>query len=173
MTFLESLLAPALVVALFLGPLTLLLSLVFLWKRFVRNRNRRSPLTTDLLRTPGFGLQDRIEELGHDIAGTVMGITWVPLTLFAIYQLQPENKLTALLFVIIAVGVVIHETVTVIRQAEKRQKYREALAGELATAQLLEPIVAYGGRILHDIQAPGFNIDHVVVAPGGVFAIET
>jgi hypothetical protein len=26
---------------------------------------------------------------------------------------------------------------------------------------------------LHDIQAPGFNIDHVVIAPGGVFAIET
>jgi Nuclease-related domain len=27
--------------------------------------------------------------------------------------------------------------------------------------------------LLHDIQAPGFNIDHVVVSPGGVFAVET
>ncbi|WP_408648087.1 nuclease-related domain-containing protein [Thiocapsa bogorovii] len=34
-------------------------------------------------------------------------------------------------------------------------------------------MIAGGGRVLHDIQAPGFNIDHVVVAPGGVFAVET
>ena len=59
------------------------------------------------------------------------------------------------------------------RRVEERQKYREALAGELATAQLLEPIVGHGGRLLHDVQGPGFNIDHVVDSGGGVFAVET
>jgi len=54
-----------------------------------------------------------------------------------------------------------------------RKKYREARAGELATAQLLEPVIAGGGRVFHDMQADGFNIDHVAVAPGGIFAVET
>ncbi len=61
----------------------------------------------------------------------------------------------------------------VIKLVRKRQKYMEGRDGELATAQLLEPLVARGGRVLHDLQARGFNIDHVVVAPGGVFAVET
>ena len=60
-----------------------------------------------------------------------------------------------------------------IRIVHKRQKYREALDGELATAQCLESVIAGGAKVFHDIQADGFNIDHVVVAPGGVFAVET
>jgi hypothetical protein len=60
-----------------------------------------------------------------------------------------------------------------IRIVHKRQKYREALDGELATAQCLESVIAGGARVFHDVQADGFNIDHVVVAPGGVFAVET
>ena len=60
-----------------------------------------------------------------------------------------------------------------IRLARQIRCCREGRDGEWATAQLLEPILAGGGRVLHDIQAPGFNIDHVVIAPGGVFAIET
>ncbi|GJM24502.1 MAG: hypothetical protein DHS20C16_09170 [Phycisphaerae bacterium] len=30
-----------------------------------------------------------------------------------------------------------------------------------------------GYRVYHDIQCDGFNIDHVLIGPGGVFVIET
>jgi len=37
--------------------------IVLAWKRWFRNRNRRSPLTSELLRPPGFGLQEKIDEM--------------------------------------------------------------------------------------------------------------
>lgn len=181
MFFLESLLAPALVVLMVVSPLFVVLGLLLFWKRFVRNRNRRSPLTSELLRTPGYGVQDRIDELTHDISGDVMMVTWLPLLGFGMHQMQTlalADKNVNM--VVVAVGIVvavvageIYQIIVLMRRVKERQKYREALAGEVATAQLLEPVIAGGGRVLHDVQAKGFNIDHVVVAPGGIFAVET
>lgn len=45
--------------------------------------------------------------------------------------------------------------------------------GELKMAEVLEELSGEGYRVFHDIVRDGFNIDHVVVGPGGVFAIET
>lgn len=177
LTFLESLQAPALVGAMVLMPMAIAAALLFLWKRFARNRNRRSPLTSELLRAPGFGLQERIEELTWDFSSHILALTWIPLMFFGMYQLkthmQTDVRVDARMFAFAATALLIYQLVMLIRRVDERQRYREALAGELATAQLLEPIIASGGRVLHDIQAPTFNIDHVVIAPGGVFAVET
>jgi Nuclease-related domain len=45
--------------------------------------------------------------------------------------------------------------------------------GEKVVADALEPLRAYGYVVFHDVQGDGFNIDHVLVGPGGVFVIET
>ena len=45
--------------------------------------------------------------------------------------------------------------------------------GELVVAEQLEELRATGFRCFHDIVRDGFNIDHVVVGPPGVFVIET
>lgn len=45
--------------------------------------------------------------------------------------------------------------------------------GELSVAETLESLRAFGYRPVHDIKRNGFNIDHVMVGPAGVFAIET
>ena len=169
---------PVLFVALALVPAVLVVALWVLWKRFVHNRDRRSPLTSELLRPPGFGLQQRIEDLTNDIQGDLTSIMLAPLLVFGTYQVQilagvANRRFLMIALAFLALVIVVYLAVKLIRRAEERQKYREALAGELATAQLLEPVVASGGRLLHDIQAPGFNIDHVVVAAGGVFAVET
>lgn len=108
-----------------------------------------------------------------------MVITWVPLMMFGTYQLHSQttqassSRTNGPIFAATALIILVFMTIRLIRTVKSRQRHREALAGELATAQLLEPIIAGGGRVLHDIQAPGFNIDHVVVAAGGVFAVET
>jgi hypothetical protein len=48
------------------------------------------------------------------------------------------------------------------------------LLGEQAVAEQLQPLFADGYRIFHDVPGDGkWNIDHVVVGPAGVFAIET
>jgi hypothetical protein len=45
--------------------------------------------------------------------------------------------------------------------------------GELRVAEVLDDLRRHGYRPFHDVVRDGFNVDHVVVGPGGVFAIET
>jgi Nuclease-related domain len=45
--------------------------------------------------------------------------------------------------------------------------------GELRVAEILNELRSCGYRAFHDLVGDGFNIDHVVVGPAGVFAIET
>ena len=45
--------------------------------------------------------------------------------------------------------------------------------GELHVVDVLEELRSEGYKPVHDIVGDGFNIDHVIVGPGGVFAIET
>ena len=45
--------------------------------------------------------------------------------------------------------------------------------GELTVAESLEQLRTIGYRPIHDIVGKGFNIDHVLVGPAGVFVIET
>jgi hypothetical protein len=45
--------------------------------------------------------------------------------------------------------------------------------GERYVADVLEELRVDGYKPVHDLVADGFNIDHVLVGPGGVFAIET
>jgi len=47
------------------------------------------------------------------------------------------------------------------------------LDGERATGEELNQLMKHGYRVYHDMQAGKFNIDHVVIGPGGVFAVET
>ena len=45
--------------------------------------------------------------------------------------------------------------------------------GELRVAEILDDLRPAGYRAFHDLVGDGYNIDHVVVGPAGVFAIET
>lgn len=53
------------------------------------------------------------------------------------------------------------------------RRCREGLAAELATAHGLQSVIPEGLLVFHDLPADGFNIDHVVVGKGVVFAVET
>jgi len=61
----------------------------------------------------------------------------------------------------------------VLRKVQKRLKLIEAVDAELAVAQELEKLRNLGCEIFHDMQTGKFNIDHVVVGPGSVYAVET
>jgi hypothetical protein len=45
--------------------------------------------------------------------------------------------------------------------------------GELRVAEILDDLRSIGYHAFHDLVGDGYNIDHVVVGPAGVFAIET
>ena len=55
----------------------------------------------------------------------------------------------------------------------KRSKHADGYHAERLTGDQLNILMLEGYRVFHDLQFDGFNIDHVLVGPGGVFAVET
>jgi Nuclease-related domain len=53
--------------------------------------------------------------------------------------------------------------------------WRRGATGERHTARLLAALERHGWAVLHDLAVPGSaaNIDHLVIGPGGVFAIDS
>jgi Nuclease-related domain len=53
--------------------------------------------------------------------------------------------------------------------------WRRGATGERRTARLLEPLERHGWAVLHDLALLGsrVNLDHLVIGPGGVFAIDS
>lgn len=49
----------------------------------------------------------------------------------------------------------------------------QGIRGERDVARTLEQLRAVGYSVFHDISGEGFNVDHALVGPGGIFAIET
>ena len=45
--------------------------------------------------------------------------------------------------------------------------------GDRVVGQLLEPLRSEGYRVFHDIPGEGFNIDHAIIGPAGIFTIDT
>lgn len=60
-----------------------------------------------------------------------------------------------------------------VRHWKRRQQAKDGLLAERVTGMQLNRMVAQGCVVLHDLPAEGFNIDHVVVAPRAVYAVET
>jgi hypothetical protein len=50
---------------------------------------------------------------------------------------------------------------------------RQGRDGERAVAEVLERFRENGFRVFHDITALDFNVDHILVGPQGIYAIET
>jgi hypothetical protein len=66
------------VIALILLPLFVVGGALWAWKRLEGRRKRRSPLTTELLRPPGFSLSERIDDLRLRIAYQVEQLCRLP-----------------------------------------------------------------------------------------------
>jgi hypothetical protein len=61
-----------------------------------------------------------------------------------------------------------------IRKAQpKLHALRQGEEGERAVGQYLEKLRSDGYEVFHDLIGEGFNVDHVIIGPAGVFTIET
>jgi hypothetical protein len=57
-------------------------------------------------------------------------------------------------------------------QAEIAQR-QQGIRGEQIVGQMLEGLRSLGCKIYHDIAEDEYNIDHVIIGPQGIFAVET
>lgn len=144
-----------------------------------RHARYKNPLTRSLRRPPGAELG---RQLGAEQLEAGFGVFEVvlPSLMLACAYIIAQNMQTATVkwFVLVAVLCIalVMWTVAIrklIRRLETIRVLRLGYECELAVGQELDLLMLNGWRVFHDIPAQGFNIDHVVVGPQGVFAVET
>ncbi len=149
---------------------------------FIKNRRsatRRSPITGDLLRSPGESLREVIEDITFDFAAHIFLVPLIPLLLYSIYLsvlyfgVRNPGWVVMLFYVLMGIGATLYLAKKTYQLAKRRNELTLGYEAELAVAQELNAMAHDGYWIFHDFPAEKFNIDHVVVGPAGVFAIET
>ena len=152
-----------------------------IWRR--KRRRERSPLEFKLLRTPGETLRRRINALDEEFTLQVVLTAIVPVlvaygTFFTFARLLPKHPILdlgvgalTLVFGVILAGW------RILKQLVLRRDCLLGYLGERAVAEELQPLAMEGYRIFHDLPVKEsdrtFNLDHIVVGPSGLFAIET
>lgn len=162
----------------FIVLLSLFIPVGIVWAMRYRQRQRkRSPLSQHLLRSPGQSLRSELDDRTWDLAGYLMALPLIPLMMYAMQLQQALDaggvmKISVVLVVVglVAFGFVFFQTLKTLRKVWKLRLGYEA---ELAMGQELDQLMRQGAVVFHDVPAAGFNIDHVLVAPNGVFAVET
>lgn len=157
-------------------PIFLAVACIQVWHWYRKRKPRRSPLTRALLRSPGESLRRQVDDLTWDISMWLALLIVLPLMFYAAYLSQASPfgiKVSALYMTIAALIADGYALYRLIQVAEKRRRYRQGLDGEMAVGQELTELLKDGMSVYHDIPADKFNIDHIIVGPKGVFAVET
>src|SRR5260221_6648564 len=143
-----------------------------LWKIERERKRTKWPLTEPLLRPPGESLRLRLEEYDEQLMNRFLFLV-IPI-FFAVMVSYSNLTFTiciALLFVsvlfTIFAGSKLQKTV------KERRDYYLASQGERAVGQEISQALSFGYKVYHDLQFDGFNIDHVIIGPSGVYAVET
>lgn len=150
---------------------------IFYFKRL--KRGRRSPISGNLLRGPGESLREELEKNLEHLENCYFRnliTTLPPVALLLIFKWLNSNIVTTWQLGIVAVLYAfllfwsIRKLIFVIKE---RRNLFLGLDAEIAVGQELNHLMLDGVRIFHDFPAENFNIDHIAISPGGVFAVET
>ncbi len=141
-------------------------------------REKRNPFDEDeLIRHPGQSLLEKLEEVNEDLTADVAGMVACPLMFALAYYLQIDKLQENWWIYAMTVASSLAGTLYFASHAQKTlitlRNYRLGYQGELYVAQKLEHFLTKGYRVFHDVVFKGFNIDHVLVGPTGVYIIET
>jgi len=148
-----------------------------LWrKRF----ERRSPLHgRQVGHVPGQQLVKRHNDAsdGMLLSGLLMYFAApIMLLAWAILRVPPERLSpdgTTWIFVVAAVLLFAWSAYDFIKHFKRAQNAKDGLLAERVTGMQLNRLVADGCLVLHDLPAENFNIDHIVIGPRAVYAVET
>jgi hypothetical protein len=156
---------------------------MLLWLKHQRKERRPFPESLKLLRGPGETQHRVLTKLEERMIDYLLlafclpvivsaALLWITIHLTGPWQIAGlTGTLLGLIASLLAVGHFLAQ-----RARELANRYL-GYFGERIVAEALEPLKAQGFRVFHDIpcgeaKSP-FNIDHIVVGPSGVFAIET
>ncbi|MEX2382147.1 MAG: nuclease-related domain-containing protein [Opitutales bacterium] len=167
-------------VAICLIPLAILLPQIHLQRRKLR-RTVKSPFTDLLLRPAGESLRLKIGELDEKLNDHLLSALAYPLMVAAFLFLTIPHQERPIPFLIVCVPIVsVFIGGTYFIWGRKIPKlwmeirdHELGFQGERYVGEELNQLLKEGFRVFHDLEFDRFNIDHVLVGPPGVFAVET
>jgi hypothetical protein len=139
---------------------------------FTKKRQVRLPTVR---RRAGESLSEERESRVYDKLPVIVFLPFTFWCVFLVTTLQQSNPTlrrpafwlsSAIIFTILSV-------IWFMRLFHIARRLNRGERGELHVADVLEELRTEGYKPVHDIVGDGFNVDHVIVGPGGVFAIET
>ena len=142
-------------------------------------RTTRWPISQKLLRPPGESLRKKLEQFDENVWYHFLGVIliWSSYLLVMIRLMQAfAPKSLSLLFMILGSGVVVAGAGAwwINRFMHKRANYVLGFFGERAVGEEINQLMLDGCHVFHDFPAdPKWNIDHIIVAPSGVYVVET
>lgn len=153
---------------------------ITLFKQYNLRKKSKSPFTDDaLLRLPGHSLNQQVQKMTANLFFYLFCMFISALVFINIIMVtSPNMGLKAILGAYpLSIGTLIlllsFFLFKIIKTMNCRNNLRLGYEGELVTAQELTKLMPEGNYVFHDFPAGKFNIDHVVVGPAGVFAVET
>jgi hypothetical protein len=141
----------------------------------------RQALQKDLLRGPGESQRDQIATAAWDAAEYAALAVFLPPLAFCAYPLMAVQEgdlpglLTLAAFGLAAFALLAWALARLWRVLARARSLALGYEAGVATGQELDALRHLGYCVFHNVPAEGFeaNIDHVVVGPGGVFAVAT
>ena len=154
-------------------PTAVLCAAAMLERRKRKSRGERPAISDKLLRPPGWSLQIQIENLNDDYVTLMLTAFVCSLASVGALGFPPADVLGRSMWLsVAAIGAAIC-SIKAWRKQRRMRRLRLGWMGEQAMAEYLGKLASGGCRLFHDVPLDGENVDHVVVGPPGVFAVET
>jgi len=148
-----------------------------------KNRKKRLPFTQKILRPPGESLRLRLIEMDEKLNDRFVQLflaAYSPLLMAGLVALQGVRANAGVWITVIAIAVIasIWSAFRLWKIINLRRRIRLGFEGERHVGEALNQLMLGGYRIFHDFLITDKprairNIDHIVIGPNGVFAVET
>jgi hypothetical protein len=137
-------------------------------------KKKQSPLTHKPLHVPGQSL----DELIRLQQGDMLNYYWPAVTLIILaitdwsrwLTSSPTVPIVSSVFAIVGSSYCAYRFLSIRRNIRMLKQGRD---GERTVAECLEILRSEGCLIYHDIVGEGFNLDHVILSPRGIYVVET